>query len=215
VGGITGYSDQTQISNSYNLNQIKGSNQYIGGLVGYSTKTQIKNVFNYGSVYGRRVVGGIVGDAETNTNIEFAYNRKDVYAEADYAGGITAYLNNGYVGNVYSASPVRAQSYVGGLIGRMAGQSSAEKAYYDMTIIEADTRTQLQKPSRAISNAVDTDTVRGVLKSELIGLSYLEFDSGFTYRENDGILVYYPELKVFKEHRYTKVTEDSFISVSN
>ncbi|HHY96636.1 MAG TPA: hypothetical protein GYA04_01245, partial [Acholeplasma sp.] len=101
VGGITGYSDQTQISNSYNLNQIKGSNQYIGGLVGYSTKTQIKNVFNYGSVYGRRVVGGIVGDAETNTNIEFAYNRKDVYAEADYAGGITAYLNNGYVGNVY------------------------------------------------------------------------------------------------------------------
>lgn len=65
LGGITGYSDRSKISQTYNSGTINPTKAHSrGGIVGYaySTTTQINNSFNTGSIpVGGTNTGGIVG----------------------------------------------------------------------------------------------------------------------------------------------------------
>ncbi|WP_210995066.1 dockerin type I repeat-containing protein [Acholeplasma hippikon] len=211
IAGLIGYADQVKLNQVYNRGNIKGSTQQIGGILGYSVKSTLYNVYNDGLIEGNRLVGGLIGNAENQTKVTNAYNKNHVYGQQDYVGGLFGYINNGQLNQAYSAGYVRGKTYLGGLIGRMSGISTIKDAYYDETIIESD-NTSLSKPTSAVSNLLNQETVRGVLKADLIGGAKLSLPSEFIFKENENLKAFYPELLVFYESENKVIRDDSYES---
>jgi hypothetical protein len=75
VGGLTGYSYDAVIENSYSTAEAEG-NSYIGGLAGTNMERSsfIYNCYSTGVVSGYSCVGGLVGDNSVNGNIGYCYS---------------------------------------------------------------------------------------------------------------------------------------------
>ena len=218
AGGLVGQSKFNNIQNVYNFNSVKTTQHYVGGLLGYSDNTNVSFAYNYGEISGNAYVGGLIGSADTKTNIKYVYNRNSVLGLGNYVGGITGYLNGGTLEQAYSAGIVRGGdvSYLGGLIGRVNGITFEDSSYYDKIMVEADDKATNKKPTRAIGNKLDQETVKPVLKTNLTGLSSLSLDSSkWQFRANDGVNAFYPELIVFSESDNDFIKNDSKTSVKS
>ncbi|MDY3195478.1 MAG: hypothetical protein RBQ95_01350, partial [Paracholeplasma sp.] len=214
VGGLVGQLSNSSLNESYQFSNVLSSGSRVGGLVGHADKSTIDDVYNYGNVHGVSYVGGLFGSLELNSKLSYAYNRGNISSTSSYIGGLIGYLNQSHINQTYSAGLVRGLNNAGGLVGFQAGTSSTFDSYYDTSIIEADGRTTLSSPIRAISNVLDQENVVGVGKSYLTGLNQLTLDKTvFLLQENDGIHAYYPRLQVFESSDLIK--EESLISVES
>ena len=159
AGGITGYADNTVITNCYNTGKITSSSEesvglYAGGTAGYATSTVITNCYNTGKITSSSEessyyvsAGGIVGgtykegyDAEDD---DFAiincYNTGEVNSKG-YAGGIAGDISKlrdygedfaPAITNCYNTGTVIAGLYAGGIVGSI---SNSQYTSYTDTI---------------------------------------------------------------------------------
>ncbi|MFA7075621.1 MAG: InlB B-repeat-containing protein, partial [Candidatus Izemoplasmatales bacterium] len=218
LGGIAGRLENTTIFNAYNMNTVTATQHYVGGIVGYTNIVDLSSSFNYGVINGNGYIGGIVGSAQDATNLKYVYNRNNIYGTGNYVGGITGYLNNGILEQSYSAGIIRGndETYLGGLVGRVNGVTFESDSYYDQSIIEADDKIGNSKPIRAIGNKLEQDTVRAAIKTDLTGLSSLSLDQTiWSFKGNDGIDAFYPQLKVFSDSLTEQTKSDSLLSVTS
>ncbi len=88
----------SSVSDSYVAGNVTVSGgNIVGGLVGYSYDSDIKNSFTAGDVSGNQYVGGLVGlMQEMNGKISYCYATGDVLGN-DLAGGLVGWLSGGSV----------------------------------------------------------------------------------------------------------------------
>ncbi|CCV64247.1 conserved hypothetical protein (predicted large exoproteins involved in heme utilization or adhesion) [Alteracholeplasma palmae J233] len=212
AGGIAGR-NYGLITNSYNLADIYTTSNYAGGIVGYHEGT-LNNTYNTGTIHtDYRYAGGIAGASNKNSEITNSYNTGNISSKDHYVGGIIGYAY-GNIKNTYSSGLVTGYS-LGGVAGVING-GNIENSYYILeTMVESSITN---KPTKAVGNQNDTETVKGIYKNQLTGdeLFGITLDMNvFILRQSDLLDAYYPQLKVFTESNIEKIKEDSLTSVHN
>jgi hypothetical protein len=108
TGGLAGRADgEAQISQSYSLGVVEGTNSYTGGLAGYFGDGTIINSYSQASVTGTSTVGGLIGR---------------LIGTGSYGAGA-------YIDRSYSTGLVTGTSNVGGLVGSGA---TVNDSYWDI-----------------------------------------------------------------------------------
>src|SRR5690554_6371948 len=103
LSGIVGYiSNGSNVSNTYNRGEIKGSS-YVGGIAGYivgaySSRANVNFAYNTGLISGTANVNGVIGASGSYTNLSRDYYDTSVLADFDPAQGYIkpAITNNSY-----------------------------------------------------------------------------------------------------------------------
>src|SRR5690554_6648792 len=103
LGGIVGYiSNGSNVSNTYNRGEIKGSS-YVGGIAGYivgaySNRANVNFAYNTGLISGTANVNGVIGASGSYTNLSRVYYDTSVLADFDPGQGYIkpAITNNSY-----------------------------------------------------------------------------------------------------------------------
>ena len=145
VGGLVGFNDHGNISDSYTDANVTGSGDDVGGLVGDSEGGYFSHTFATGNVSGSASVGGLIGENENglisnsyatgsvtgtnygtgglvgynygNSSISKSYSTGNVTG-ADYgAGGLVGKNENSTISNSYASGNVGGENNVGGLVG--------------------------------------------------------------------------------------------------
>lgn len=145
AGGILSISKNVEeISNCYNLGNIKGY-QNIGGIIGcLSSKAKINNCYNKGEVIAKNwTAGGIVGWMGENANksvIQNCYNTKEVFTDGNIGGiigGIDNTCDGIKISNCYNVGKItsnldnaREAGIIGGLNSLASDKLSLENCYY-------------------------------------------------------------------------------------
>jgi hypothetical protein len=114
VGGLVGYNEEGNISNSYSTGNVTGEYD-VGGLVGENYKGNISNSYSTGNVTGGEDVGGLVGE-NYKGNISNSYSTGNVTGD-NKVGGLVGFNYQGTVSNSYSTGNVTGDISVGGLVG--------------------------------------------------------------------------------------------------
>lgn len=144
VGGIVGYSEDSDVNNCINEGEIYGYN-YVGGIVGYTPThsnvnrvNTIESVINKGKISGDNNIGGIVGRAN-NTNISNVANQQIVNGN-DVTGGIAGKIDNTKIIN--SANTLNSHqdhnlnitgnNYVGGIVGSIVNSVGNSELKYNI-----------------------------------------------------------------------------------
>ncbi len=132
VGGIAGRNTGV-IRACHMTGTVAGKNNFVGGIVGHSFSGQVRNCSANVTVIGSSMnVGGIAGGNNSGAVIEncCAAGKVQGSEAINGIGGIAGNLN-GVVRNSYSLCTVENSAgegeYYGGIAGRLAGESIAEK----------------------------------------------------------------------------------------
>jgi len=138
-GGIAGYAQNAALTDCVNSGSVRGSYS-VGGILGYGADAcgDVGGCTNSGAVSGSYHLGGVVGRyAGTGTVLRCTNNGDIVSAGVSTStsygvGGIVGYLYSGTVNRSSNNGDVTS-SYisVGGVVGRMAGESAAVKNSYN------------------------------------------------------------------------------------
>ena len=109
---------------------IKG-NDSVGGLVGYSIDSNITNSYATGAVKGRHSVGGLVGFSYSDSNIRNSYATGVVTGTGSNVGGLVGRnTDESQITNSYATGVVTGTgSNVGGLVGQNADESQITNSY--------------------------------------------------------------------------------------
>ena len=126
TGGIVG-DTQINLENCENHSSVKGT-RCVGGIVGYSLDTNIKRCINYGTVVSdNNYIGGIIGDAQF-ASIEDCANYGKISSTGWYTGGIAGQtFGNRRIQNVFSYGDVtNTNDNPGIIIGNVEGTLTAK-----------------------------------------------------------------------------------------
>jgi hypothetical protein len=119
VGGVIGFKDTGNISNSNSSVSVVTEGDNAGGIVGTNFDGAILNSWAAGSVEAKENVGGLVGIndvlASNKGIIKRSYATSAVTGQRN-VGGVVGH-NVGDIDDVYAAGPVSGEIYVGGLAG--------------------------------------------------------------------------------------------------
>ncbi len=124
VGGLVG-SALGNITNSFALGHVTGTQEYTGGLVG-SLSGNVSSSYATGRVYGNAETGGLVGVADSapsgRGNIYDSHATGVVIGNSYRTGGLVG-ATNALVSNCYATGEITGYSErTGGLIGGSSGQ---------------------------------------------------------------------------------------------
>jgi hypothetical protein len=114
VGGIVGYGDTSNITNSYFIGNVNGDTN-IGGIVGYGNTSNIINSYFEGNISGDTYIGGIAG-YDDNGYIYSSHSNANIIATR-YVGGIAGYGLGGNITNSYSTGNIISAYIAGGIVG--------------------------------------------------------------------------------------------------
>ena len=134
IGGLVGFTDNSNITNSYATGSMSGDRS-IGGLAGFTNNCNITNSYATGSVSGDRYIGGLVG-LNMDGSITNCYSTGSVSGDS-FIGGLVGEIYSGTISNCYATSMVTGDSIVGGLVGSGAEWRVVD-SFWD---IEASGRT--------------------------------------------------------------------------
>ena len=126
TGGIVG-DTQINLENCENHSSVKGT-RCVGGIAGYSLDTNIKRCTNYGTVVSdNNYIGGIIGDAQF-ASIEDCANYGKISSTGWYTGGIAGQtFGNRRIQNVFSYGDVtNTNDNPGIIIGNVEGTLTAK-----------------------------------------------------------------------------------------
>lgn len=175
IGGIAGFMYNGEITNSYNLGNLRTTriptqsldSINMGGILGDTlerskSRVLLYNVYNKGKIgdetfrYFGRHVGGVAG--RFAGVIDTAYNAGDIYNGGPVTGGVVGYWNSGIVQNVFNTGNITVKQEkeptpreflaVGGIIGTTKG--------YVQFFNEADVKTNILE----LKNAYNLGTLR-------------------------------------------------------
>ncbi|QWB99410.1 InlB B-repeat-containing protein [Mycoplasmatota bacterium] len=247
AGGITGQNSGT-ITDAYNKADITG-NTSIGGIVGRNLNT-IKYTYNTANITGLNVIGGIAGDnisridhsfnhgdilakvstaggivgsmhqSSSSAEIIIAYNTGHIRSETRLSGGIVGHFEAGRIYDTYSGGTVEALSDFGAIIGQQLG-GTITRSYYDFNALD-HFETDLNKPEKAIGNQDDSDTVKGLYRSQMAGpnsigthTTQMNFYYGGQFLPTPSYdeWSFFPQIKAFTESENAEVVSDSLESV--
>ena len=178
VGGLIGYSDNSNISNSYTLGTVVGDN-LVGGLIGYGDRNNISNSYSSATVLGNDSIGGLVGYT-SSSDILNSYSSGTVTGTT-FVGGLTGYTYNSNILNSYSSSDVTGTTTVGGLVGSNEYYSFILNSYSSGDVSGVNNVGGLigQNIDSDINNSFTvSDDISGTLNvGSLIGVNNLSYDS--------------------------------------
>lgn len=134
VGGIIGYEYEKVKVSSCNIDLNVSGNDNLGGVIGYSiSESTLADNKVQASISGKNNIGGILGNFENYTTLVTSINKCAFYGNLsgyNNVGGIVgnydnSYAYNGYtyyvtleVVNSYSICNIKANDYIGGIVGR-------------------------------------------------------------------------------------------------
>ncbi|NVJ53844.1 MAG: filamentous hemagglutinin N-terminal domain-containing protein [Campylobacteraceae bacterium] len=137
VGGLIGYSLNTQINDSHSIVSIlKGTNS-LGGLIGRMSNTQINNSYSKATINGNNSLGGLVGSTgdstenNTGSSITDSYFEGTINASEYNIGGLISYANKLEIDNSYSKATITGTSAVGGILGYGQGSTTNDISITD------------------------------------------------------------------------------------
>ncbi|SNS75574.1 The GLUG motif-containing protein, partial [Belliella buryatensis] len=118
AGGLIGYANYLDLSDSYATGAVSGKRVYVGGLIGSADNTTVTGSNASGSVSGEaEMVGGLIGRAD-NTTVSSSYATGTVVGEDRLVGGLIGFAEEVEVSDSYTTNAVEGKKgYVGGLIG--------------------------------------------------------------------------------------------------
>lgn len=128
----------TNCGNEATVNVTNKNAKNIAGITGYSENTTITNSYNAGDITGGARVSGITGEIKTYTAIENCYNTGSVTTKATrtiYSGGLVGYgygttSNVSTVKKCYTTGVVTEKTQNGAVMGYINAYVSFEKCYY-------------------------------------------------------------------------------------
>ncbi len=108
---------------------------YVGGMVGFCNDCDITNSYvGKGDIRGNAAVGGMVGRLSETSLIENCYSLANVYGW-DSIGGIAGYQTDGQIIKVHASGVIDAESYMqGGLLGYQVDGQLCENSHFDKQI---------------------------------------------------------------------------------
>ena len=135
LGGIIGRTNaNVQIDSCANSGEIFGKFSMVGGIVGYTTDSEIINCENQGNVKSEKsIIGGIIGSTYINSQIKNCKNKGNIEStnndSDDDVGGITGMLNTS--SKIYSCenfgNVTAKTTYAGGIVGMMVAGTETDK----------------------------------------------------------------------------------------
>ncbi len=135
TGGLVGYIENGQITNSYVNGEVNGSNN-VGLLIGRNALSIIEDSYTTGTTTGQKYVGGVVGNSSGNINNTYSIGK--VIGESEI-GGLAGIVTGGQLTNSFSATDIESSSIGGGLVGQISANGLVENSYaYDKQIISLD-----------------------------------------------------------------------------
>ena len=131
IGGIAGYMNNSDISNSYATGNVKGSNVFMdgvtGGLVGHMNNSDISNSYATGNVEGFGWTGGLVGEMN-DSNISNSYAMGNVKGMVS-VGGLIGYMSYSNISDSYAMGDAEGLDNVGGFVGYVQFSSNISDSY--------------------------------------------------------------------------------------
>lgn len=138
VGGIIGYEYETVKVSSCNIDLNVSGNDNLGGVIGYSiSKSTLADNKVQASISGKNNIGGILGYFLNDTKLVTSINKCAFYGNLsgyNNVGGIVGNYDNSYVlnnyiinlevANSYSICNIKANDYIGGIVGRFYSSES-------------------------------------------------------------------------------------------
>lgn len=134
VGGIIGYEDEKVKVSSCNIDLNASGNDNLGGVIGYSRSgSTLADNKVQASISGKNNIGGILGCFYGDTKLVTSINKCAFYGNLsgyNNVGGIVGNYDNSYyyssyysdltlnVANSYSICNIKANDYIGGIVGR-------------------------------------------------------------------------------------------------
>ena len=121
--GLFGYIERGTINKVGLLDVDVQGDSYVGGLVGYSRDSNITNSYATGAVKGDWSVGGLVGLVGYHSRgpITNSYATGAVTGTGNNVGGLVGYSYGGPITNSYATGAVEGNDRVGGLVGNNFG----------------------------------------------------------------------------------------------
>jgi len=208
--GLNGHVKSVALTGSIN------ANDYTAGIAGFNLGT-IENVYNDATIHGRDYTAGLIGSHEGH--LYDAYNNGEVIGR-NYVGGIAGYADN-IIDRTYNSGVIYGRNAVGALVGFL-NKELISNSYYDTKVLLAYyDYGQLIRPTTAVSNSPNSDTVRGLDKTFMTGPNAIgtgAFNMNFTESEHFSVSYnitdnnHYPQLTAFARSNNETVLESSHTS---
>ncbi|NHB69041.1 MBG domain-containing protein [Perlabentimonas gracilis] len=130
TGAIVGQAYLSRIENCYSSGNITGS-YYVGGIIGFSNNTELlSQCFSNASVSGDNTIGGIAGVHQASSKIINSYCVGEI-SGGDNIGGLVGILTlGGIVENSFFAGTITGNSALGGLVGSTPN-GYVQNSYWD------------------------------------------------------------------------------------
>jgi hypothetical protein len=181
VWGLIGRSDNTTISGSYALGDVRGGLR-VGGLVGIGDGNTVTQSYARGNVDADYAAGGLFGRTFT-TNITDSYAHGYVHVRDGEAAGLIGFVDSTTITNSYAIGNVTGSTYdFGGLVANSQWGSNIESnSFWDRESSEmtnslfwASMSTAEMKDSSTFTGAGwDFDTIWGISGALNHGYPYL------------------------------------------
>ena len=123
--GLFGYMEGAKISNLAVDGANVVGRRYVGGVAGYSYDSEIYNCYSTGVISGYSDIGGFIGYSTHYSSIASSYSKADVVAQEYRAGGLVGCnTDNSTITDSLSHGDVEGNLNIGGLAGENAGAVS-------------------------------------------------------------------------------------------
>lgn len=164
TGTLVGSADGLSVSNITISNTVVSGARFVGGLLGFAGAS-MSNISVSGEVTASsRSAGGITGHM-SGGSLSDSHSSANVYGASSRAGGLVGTIDNGGVRDSYATGNVGGTSYVGGVVGNYAGNSSVvmENTYAtgDVTGSSNYVGGLVGYLRHSLLNCYSTGTVRG------------------------------------------------------
>jgi len=224
VGGIAGR-NFASIKDSYNAGEITSETQS-GGITGENCGL-VSGCFNMGVIRATvGIAGGISGaqrykGSGANPDMYIVYNTGKVLSSNSIAGGILGHLLAGRLMDAYNGGDINALNEAGAIVGHLEN-GNVSRCYYDINRLENYNPVTGIKPVRAIGNAEDDGTVKGLYRGQMAGAYSIGnkanqmnfyYPSSFINTPSYDKWSFYPQIRVFADSAVEEVRNDSLESV--
>jgi len=210
VGGLVGYNNRGNITNSYATGDVSGDSD-VGGLVGYNNRGNITNSYATGDVSGDSYVGGLVGNNRNWANITDSYATGHVSGEGVSVGGLVGFNYRGTITDSYATGIVSGEGWqVGGLVG-MNFEGAITNSYYDKETTSQDDdgkgipKTTEEMMQQGTFEGWDFDDTWDIIENETYPfLQWVEFEEpdGTAVRSIEGTEI---EIELFPEEEVSAI----------
>ncbi|MDD2482766.1 MAG: fibronectin type III domain-containing protein [Candidatus Shapirobacteria bacterium] len=166
MGGLIGYNQNINISNSFSSANVNGLGSSIGGLVGENQSGNFNHTYSTGTVTGGYSIGGLIGYNIAGRVLN-SYSTSQV-SGSDSVGGLIGYNKAGHIENTYATGNVEGNGVKGRVGGLIGSNTSFSKGGGANTIVN----------SYATGNITGTNYIGGLIGINVTDLVVNSYSTG-------------------------------------